>query len=96
MNIAVAVPEGHYAHIALRSGLAFKNSIGVAAGVIDEDYRGPIGVLLVNNSDSNYSVSPGDHIAQLILKCCSIPTILEVSSLPLSTRNNKGFGSTGV
>jgi len=65
-------------------------------GVIDEDYRGPIGVLLVNNSDSNYSISPGDRIAQLILEQCSIPIIVEMSSLPPSSRDASGFGSTGI
>jgi len=83
-------------HITPRSGLAFKQSIDVAAGVIDEDYQGPIGVLLVNNGESNYSVSPGNHIVQLILEQCSIPAILEVTSLPPSTRSTDGFGSTGV
>jgi len=76
--------------------MALKNSIDVAAGVIDVDYRGPIGVLLVNNSDSNYSISPGDCIAQLILKQCSIPIILKTASLPPSARDDSGFGSTGV
>ena len=95
-DIAVAVPKGHYARIAPRSGMALKNSIDVAAGVIDEDYCGPIGVLLVNNSDSNYSVSPGDCIAQLILKQCSIPIIVEMSSLPPTSRDTSGFGSTGI
>ena len=76
--------------------MALKNSIDVAAGVIDVDYRGPIGVLLVNNSDSNYSISPGDRIAQLILEQCSIPVILETTSLPSSTCDISGFGSTGI
>ena len=95
-DIAIAVPTGHYARIALRSGMALKNSIDIAAGVVDEDYHGSIGVLLVNNSDSNYSISPGDRIAQLILEQCSIPTILATSSLPPSTRDTSGFGSTGI
>ena len=95
-DIAIAVPKGHYARIAPRSGMALKNSIDVAAGVIDEDYHGPIGVLLVNNSDSNYSVSLGDCIAQLILKQCSIPIVIETSSLPPSSRDTSGFGSTGI
>jgi len=95
-DIAIAVPNGHYTRIASRSGMALKNSIDVAASVIDEDYHGPVGVLLINNSDSNYSISPGDCIAQLILERCSIPTILELPSLPPSTRNVSGFGSTGV
>jgi len=94
-DIAIAIPTGHYARITLQSGMAFKSSIDVAAGVIDEDYRGPIGVLLVNNSNSNYSISLGNRIAQLILEQCSIPIILETSSLPPSTRDTSGFGSTG-
>src|SRR5882762_2850084 len=95
-DIAIAVPKGHYARITPRSGMALKNSIDVAAGVIDEDYRGPIGVVLVNNGDSNYSISLGDRIAQLILEQCSIPIIVEVSSLPPSSHDISGFGSTGM
>ena len=87
IDIAIAVPEGHYAQIAPRSGLALKNSIDVAAGVVDEDYQGLIGVILVNN---------GDCIAQLILKQCSIPFIIEVSSLPSPTCDTSRFGSTGT
>src|SRR5882762_1082615 len=96
MDIAIAIPRGHYARIAPRSGMALKNSIDVAAGVIDEDYRRPIGVLLINNSNSNYSISPGDRIAQLILEQCSIPIVIETSSLPPSSRDTSGFGSTGI
>ena len=95
-NIAIAVPHGHYARIAPQSGMALRNSIDVVAGVIDADYRGSIGVLLVNNNDSNYSISPGDRITQLILKQCSIPIISEMSSLPPSIRDASGFGSTGI
>jgi len=67
-DIAIMIPTGHYACIAPRSGLALKQSIDVAARVIDEDYQGPIRIVLVNNGSSNYSISPSDHIAQLILK----------------------------
>ena len=95
-DIAIAIPSSHYTCIAPRSGMALKNSINVAAGVIDEDYRGPVGVLLINNSDSNYSISLGDHIAQLILEQCSIPIILEMSSLPSSSHDTSGFSSTGI
>jgi len=96
IDITITVPEGHYAQIAPRSGLALKNSIDVAAGVVDEDYQGLIRVILVNNGDSNYSISPGDRVVQLILEQCSIPCIVEVSSLPISTHDVSGFGSTGI
>jgi len=95
-GITIAIPEGHYARIALRSGLALKNSIDIAARVIDIDYRGPIGVILVNHGNESFSVSPGDRIAQLILERSSIPSIIKVQSLPPSIRDGAGFGSMGV
>ncbi|KAK1399145.1 hypothetical protein POM88_009008 [Heracleum sosnowskyi] len=66
-DLRIAVPEGTYARIAPRSGLAWKHSIDVGAGVIDADYRGPVGVILFNYSDVDFEVKAGDMIAQLII-----------------------------
>ncbi|KAK1402750.1 hypothetical protein POM88_002355 [Heracleum sosnowskyi] len=66
-DLIIAVPEGTYARIAPRSGLAWKHSIDVGAGVIDADYRGPVGVILFNYSDVDFEVKAGDRIAQLII-----------------------------
>jgi dUTP pyrophosphatase len=66
-EIALVAPPGTYARIAPRSGLAVKHGIDIGTGVIDEDYRGEIKVVLINNSSISFQVRPGDKIAQLIL-----------------------------
>lgn len=81
-DISIAVPAGTYGRVAPRSGLASKHSIDVGAGVIDADYRGPLGVLLFNFSDVDFRVTVGERIAQLIVervrlffpcsRCCDI------------------------
>lgn len=90
---------GCYGRIAARSGLAVNNFIDVGAGVIDEDYMGPIGILLFNHSsDVDFIVKRGDRIAQLICERIFYPTIIEVKSIDRMTtaRCNDGFGSTGI
>ncbi|KAI4321586.1 hypothetical protein MLD38_034951 [Melastoma candidum] len=95
-DLSIAIPEGTYARIAPRSGLALKHSIDVGAGVIDTDYRGPVGVILFNHSDIGFEVKPGDRIAQLILEKIVTPDVLEVEDLDETLRGDGGFGSTGV
>ncbi|KAK1389343.1 Deoxyuridine 5'-triphosphate nucleotidohydrolase [Heracleum sosnowskyi] len=95
-DLSIAVPEGTYARIAPRSGLAWKHSIDVGAGVIDADYRGPVGVILFNYSDVNFEVKAGDRIAQLIIEQIVTPEVTEVDDLDLTVRGAGGFGSTGV
>jgi dUTP pyrophosphatase len=95
-HIAVAVPPGTYARVAPRSGLAFKHGIDVMAGVIDEDYRGEVGVILYNTSDVPFQVSIGDRIAQLILEKIETPLVNVVEELDETDRGEGGFGSTGV
>lgn len=60
---AIAVPTGNYARVAPRSGLALKNFIDVGAGVIDEDYRGEVGVVLFNHAKEDFNIKYGDRIA---------------------------------
>ena len=67
-GIAIEVPEGLYARIAPRSGLSVKKSIDVGAGVVDRDYRGEVGVVLINHSNKDFEVNVGDRIAQMILE----------------------------
>ncbi|KAK1395647.1 Deoxyuridine 5'-triphosphate nucleotidohydrolase [Heracleum sosnowskyi] len=67
-DLGIAVPEGTYARIAHRSGLAWKHAIDVGSGVINADYRGPVGVILFNHSDVGFEVKTGDRIAQLIIE----------------------------
>ena len=95
-DIAVAVPPGTYARVAPRSGMALKSHIAVGAGVIDQDYRGGIGVVLFNHSDQPFEVAPGDRVAQLILERISLPVVQEVEHFAETLRDGKGFGSSGT
>ncbi|KAI3821054.1 hypothetical protein L1987_08610 [Smallanthus sonchifolius] len=95
-DLSIAVPEGTYARIAPRSGLAWKHSIDVGAGVVDADYRGPVGVILFNHSDTDFEVKVGDRIAQLIIEKIITPEVIEVDDLDSTVRGAGGFGSTGV
>ncbi|XP_057785493.1 deoxyuridine 5'-triphosphate nucleotidohydrolase-like [Salvia miltiorrhiza] len=95
-DLSVAVPEGTYGRIAPRSGLAWKHSIDVGAGVVDADYRGPVGVILFNHSDVDFEVKAGDRIAQLIIQKIVTPEVAEVDDLDSTARGSGGFGSTGV
>ncbi|GMH32390.1 hypothetical protein BSKO_00224 [Bryopsis sp. KO-2023] len=95
-DLSVAIPPGTYGRVAPRSGLALKKFIDVGAGVIDEDYRGPLGVILFNFSDTEFEVKTGDRIAQLILERIYTPDVEEVEELDDTERGTGGFGSTGV
>ncbi|CAK9146355.1 unnamed protein product [Ilex paraguariensis] len=95
-DLSISIPEGTYARIAPRSGLAWKHSIDVGAGVIDADYRGPVGVILFNHSDVDFEVEVGDRIAQMIIERILTPEVAEVDDLDSTVRGAAGFGSTGV
>ncbi|GJQ86803.1 hypothetical protein Trydic_g5592 [Trypoxylus dichotomus] len=95
-GIKIELPEGCYGRIAPRSGLAAKNFIDVGAGVIDEDYRGVVKVVLFNHSDTHFDVKKGDRIAQLICERIYYPDIEEVEDLNNTMRGDGGFGSTGT
>ena len=82
--------------MAPRSGLAYKKGIDVGAGVIDEDYRGEVGVILFNFGEEDFEVAPGDRIAQLILERIATPDVEVVADLDATDRGAGGFGSTGV
>lgn len=95
-DIQIEVPEGCYGRVAPRSGLAVKNFIDVGAGVIDEDYRGNVGVVLFNHSDNAFEIKKGDRIAQLICERITYPEVVEVDTLTDTVRGAGGFGSTGT
>ena len=95
-DISIAIPENTYARIAPRSGLAWKKFIDVGAGVVDYDYRGPVGVVLFNHGDEDLIIEIGDRIAQLILERICMADVEEVEELPDTERGSGGFGSTGV
>ena len=99
-DLSIACPPGTYARIAPRSGLAYKSGIDVGAGVIDADYRGPVGVILFNFGAADFEIQQGDRIAQLILEQIVLPDVVECAEnedLPaVGVRGVAGFGSTGV
>lgn len=98
-GIVIAIPEGTYARVAPRSGLAVKG-VDVGAGVIDRDYRGRVRVLIINNSDKEFIIQIGDRIAQLILEKVAddvaVNEFSDVAQLGITSRGAGGFGSTGI
>nr|XP_033783079.1 uncharacterized protein LOC117351629 [Geotrypetes seraphini] len=95
-DIQVSPPPGAYLRVAPRSGLALKHSVDVAAGVIDPDFRGNLAVVLVNQGDTEYSVQPGDPIAQMVCERIWHTRLEQRVRLPDTERGEQGFGSTGV
>ncbi|XP_036590143.1 deoxyuridine 5'-triphosphate nucleotidohydrolase, mitochondrial isoform X2 [Trichosurus vulpecula] len=94
-DIQISLPPGSYGRVAPRSGLAAKHFIDVGAGVIDEDYRGNVGVVLFNFGKETFEVKKGDRIAQLICERVFYPELEEVQGLDDTERGAGGFGSTG-
>jgi len=95
-DLSIACPTGTYARIAPRSSLAVNKFIDVGAGVVDADYRGPIGVVLFNFGTEDFIIEQGDRIAQLILEQVSMTEAVKVELLEETQRGYGGFGSTGV
>lgn len=97
-GVAIELPPGAEAQVRPRSGLALKNGITVlnSPGTIDPDYRGDIGVLLINHGDVEFEITHGDKIAQLVLAPTLHALFQEEAKLSDSDRGDKGFGSTGV
>ncbi|XP_047436007.1 deoxyuridine 5'-triphosphate nucleotidohydrolase, mitochondrial isoform X1 [Mugil cephalus] len=94
-DIQIAVPHGCYGRVAPRSGLAAKHFIDVGAGVVDEDYRGNVGVVLFNFSKETFEVKKGDRVAQLVCERICYPDLMEQETLDETERGAGGFGSTG-
>jgi dUTP pyrophosphatase len=97
-GLFIALPPGFEAQVRPRSGLAAKKGITVlnSPGTVDADYRGEIGVILVNLSNDDFIINDGERIAQLIIAKHERVTWEEVSVLDETTRGTGGFGSTGV
>lgn len=97
-GLFIALPEGLEAQIRPRSGLAAKFGITVlnAPGTIDADYRGEIGVILVNLSNENFTIKDGDRVAQMIIATYVHTKWEEVNVLDDTKRGSGGFGSTGI
>jgi dUTP pyrophosphatase len=96
-GIAIELPDGFEAQIRPRSGLALKHGIALvnSPGTIDADYRGEIGIILINHGDEPYPVRKGERIAQLVFAPFARATLLEVSELAATERGVGGFGHTG-
>ena len=97
-GLFISLQQGYEAQIRPRSGLALKKGITVlnSPGTIDADYRGEIGVILINLSDSDFEINTGDRIAQMIIAKHETIKWEAVDKLDDSVRGDKGFGSTGV
>ena len=95
-GLSISMPTGCYGRIAPRSGLALKKSIDLGAGVVDEDYRGELGVILFNFGEEDFKTNMGDKISQMIFERVKTPAIVEAGSLEETGRGNQGFGSTGI
>jgi dUTP pyrophosphatase len=97
-GLFIELPHGYEAQVRPRSGLAAKKGITVlnAPGTVDADYRGEIGVILVNLSDEDFVVETGERIAQLVIAKHERATWLQTDTLSETTRGEAGFGSTGV
>jgi len=97
-GIAIALPEGFEAQVRPRSGLAAKNGITVlnAPGTIDADYRGEVGVILINLSKVDFVVEPAMRIAQMVVAPYTQVEWVEADNLDDTARGAGGFGSTGT
>lgn len=96
-GIRAAIPEGYEGQIRPRSGLALRYGISMvnSPGTIDSDYRGEIGVILINLGDEPFTIRRGDRIAQMVIAPVIQAEVAETDSLPETIRNSGGFGHTG-
>ncbi|MEZ7977126.1 MAG: dUTP diphosphatase, partial [Flavobacteriales bacterium] len=94
----IALPTGYEAQVRPRSGLAYKHGITVlnSPGTIDADYRGDVGVILINHGSESFTIENGERIAQLIIAKFVQIDWDEVLDLSTTSRGEGGFGSTGV
>lgn len=97
-GLAIAVPYGFEVQLRPRSGLALKKGITLvnSPGTVDSDYRGPMGVILINHGAEVFTVSHGDRIAQMVVARVVQAEFAMATELPSTDRGAGGFGSTGV
>lgn len=97
-GLYIALPEGYEAQIRPRSGLAIKKGISIvnAPGTIDADYRGEIGIILVNLSNEDFIVEDGERIAQMVIARYEHIKFEKVDTLDETERGSGGFGHTGI
>jgi dUTP pyrophosphatase len=97
-GLCAEIPRGYEAQVRPRSGLALKHGITIlnSPGTVDSDYRGEIGVILINHGRDAFTVRRGDRIAQLVISAVCEPVFEQVDNLDGSTRGPGGFGHTGI
>ena len=97
-GIGIALPDGYEAQVRPRSGLALKQGLTVlnSPGTVDSDYRGEIGVVLINHGREPVVIARGQRIAQLVIATVARAAWREVETLPDSARGAGGYGSTGA
>jgi len=96
-GVRIALPFGFEAQVRPRSGLALKHGITVlnTPGTVDADFRGEVGVLLINLGQQSFQVNRGDRIAQMVIARVEVVDFTQVEELPPSERGEGGYGSTG-
>jgi dUTP pyrophosphatase len=96
-NISVEIPPGYEIQVRPRSGLAVKHGVTIlnAPGTIDSDYRGPVGIILINHGKDAFTIKRGERIAQLVLSKIYHASFVEVEDLNKTLRDEGGFGHTG-
>ena len=97
-GLHIALPKGYEAQVRPRSGLALKKGVTVlnSPGTVDADYRGDIGVILINHSDTPFEIQDGERIAQLVIAKYERIHWEETDDLDETERGSGGFGSTGI
>lgn len=95
-GLCIALPEGYEAQIRPRSGLALKHGITMvnSPGTIDADYRGEIGLIMINHGRAPFKIKRGDRVAQMVINKIAQADLIEVENLEDTTRSAGGFGST--
>jgi dUTP pyrophosphatase len=96
LGIVIAIPEGYYGRIAPKSGVCHKTTTITSAGVIDEDYRKEVGLIMINYGNAPVTFEAGTSVCQLIMERADIIDVCEVQSLDEDTERKGGFGSTGA
>ena len=96
-GLFIELPVGYEAQIRPRSGLSIKKGLSLvnSPGTIDSDYRGEIGIIMVNLSNEPQTIEPGERIAQMVIAKYEQATLVEVAALSETNRGTGGFGSTG-
>ena len=97
VRVTIALPPGYEAQVRPRSGLAAKHGVTVlnAPGTVDADYRGEIGVLLINHGEAPFPIRRGERIAQMVIAPVARAELVPAVSLSATDRGSGGFGSTG-